>query len=105
MTALTIRQLRVDAGTGEGSRGGKVIGRTKSGKPVYNYFGHPEHRKFNASEHGDAGRIAMEYAQRPEKMHPETRKFFVGQSDKHRRKEGILRGTNPKPKRHEPGYY
>lgn len=50
-----------DAG-GEGSRGGKIIGRTKSGKPVYG--SHSSHVGFandqnhlNAEEHGEAAKL------------------------------------------------
>ncbi len=47
-------QPRYDAGTGAGSRGGNVIGRTRSGKPIYQNHGHPEHNNFNAPEHTEA---------------------------------------------------
>jgi hypothetical protein len=39
----------------EGSRGGKVIGHTKSGKPIYDSFGHPKHDDFNSVDHKEAG--------------------------------------------------
>lgn len=32
---LQITGLKVDAGSGEGTRGGKIIGHTGSGKPIY----------------------------------------------------------------------
>jgi hypothetical protein len=38
---------------GEGSKGGKVIGHTKSGKPVYEKL-HPSYKKFTAEDHKDA---------------------------------------------------
>jgi hypothetical protein len=41
-------------GSGEGSRGGKVIGHTTSGKPIYDAPGHPAHGKFNAGERQEA---------------------------------------------------
>lgn len=50
---LKINNLKVD-GAGEGSRGGKVIGHTKSGKPVYMKHGHPSHGDFTKSEHVEA---------------------------------------------------
>jgi len=40
--------------TGEGSRGGKIIGHTKSGKPIYDIHGHPAHADFKGSDHGEA---------------------------------------------------
>ncbi len=50
----------------EGSRGGKVIGHTRTGKPIYEDFSHDKHREFNESEHNDAAeahsKIADKYA-------------------------------------------
>jgi len=40
-------------GGGEGSRGGKVIGRTKSGKPIYSsHMG--DHARFSRHDHAEA---------------------------------------------------
>ena len=39
---------------GEGSKGGKVIGHTKSGKPIYENAKHASHREFTSSEHKEA---------------------------------------------------
>lgn len=39
---------------GEGSRGGKVIGHTKSGKPIYDSFEHEGHKNFTTEDHKDA---------------------------------------------------
>lgn len=39
---------------GEGSRGGRVIGHTKSGKAIYDKFGHASHAGFSSADHGDA---------------------------------------------------
>lgn len=39
---------------GEGSRGGKVIGHTRSGKPIYADAGHVEHKHFDAKDHFDS---------------------------------------------------
>lgn len=49
---LQITGLKVDAG--EGSRGGRVIGHTTSGKPIYMNHGHSGHKNFNAKEHEEA---------------------------------------------------
>lgn len=38
----------------EGSRGGKVIGHTRSGKPIYADSNHPEHKTFDAKDHFDS---------------------------------------------------
>lgn len=42
---------------GEGSKGGRVIGHTSSGKPVYDTFKHEEHKEFTAKEHDEAKEI------------------------------------------------
>lgn len=42
----------------EGSRGGKVIGHTKSGKPIYSEY-HPSHRSFTAAEHKEAADLHL----------------------------------------------
>lgn len=42
---------------GEGSRGGKVIGHTTSGKPIYGSFDHAAHKDFSAQDHADAAHI------------------------------------------------
>lgn len=39
---------------GEGSRGGKVIGHTRSGKPIYENHNHPSHKDFSEEDHHDA---------------------------------------------------
>ena len=54
---LQITGLKVDAGAGPGSRGGKIIGHTKSGKPVYMNHNHPSHKEFTATEHIQAKNV------------------------------------------------
>ena len=44
------REARWDA-TGEGSRGGHIIGHTSSGKPIYSTHGHAAHKGFDRMEH------------------------------------------------------
>lgn len=39
---------------GEGSKGGKVIGHTRSGKPIYDQFNNPAHKDFTAEDHESA---------------------------------------------------
>lgn len=39
---------------GEGSKGGHVIGHTKSGKPIYDSANHPSHSNFTKQDHLDA---------------------------------------------------
>jgi hypothetical protein len=38
---------------GEGSKGGKIIGHTKSGKAIYDSANHPEHKEFTEEDHKD----------------------------------------------------
>lgn len=49
-----LRLKREDAGTGAGSRGGHVIGKTSSGKPIYDSHGHEGHKGFSAQDHHEA---------------------------------------------------
>ena len=39
---------------GEGSKGGKVIGHTKSGRPIYDTFNHSDHKNFTPQDHANA---------------------------------------------------
>jgi hypothetical protein len=39
---------------GEGDRGGKIIGHTKSGKPIYDKHYHESHKDFSAADHREA---------------------------------------------------
>ena len=41
--------------SGAGSRGGKVIGKTRSGKPIYDSHDHKGHTGFSKQDHKDAG--------------------------------------------------
>ena len=50
---LTIKK----ASGGPGSRGGKVIGTTRSGKSIYAHADHPGHQSFTAKDHVDAARM------------------------------------------------
>ena len=42
---------------GAGSRGGHVIGKTKSGKPIYANFSHADHAGFSKRDHKDAAAL------------------------------------------------
>ena len=46
-------EVRIDT-EGEGSRGGKIIGHTSSGKPIYDQATHPAHAGFGYAEHTEA---------------------------------------------------
>ncbi len=53
---LKLKNLKVDAG-GEGSKGGKVVGHTSSGKPIYMNAKHPDHAGFSQKDHERAARL------------------------------------------------
>lgn len=42
---------------GEGTRGGKIIGYTKSGKPIYDEANHEAHKDFTLGDHNDAYKL------------------------------------------------
>jgi hypothetical protein len=44
----------LNKGFGEGSKGGQVVGHTRSGKPIYDRHDHQAHTVFDADEHDDA---------------------------------------------------
>ena len=60
------KSFELEKAKGEGSRGGKVIGHTRSGKPIYDEAHHKGHEKFTHSDHVDAykahKKIHNEYA-------------------------------------------
>lgn len=43
----------------EGSKGGKIIGHTQSGKPIYENADHPSHQDFSDQDHIDAQKYAL----------------------------------------------
>ncbi len=43
-----------------GPRGGKIIGRTRSGKPIYEHKDHSEHNSFDRMDHLDAATLHKE---------------------------------------------
>lgn len=63
MMELAIGHLNVnDTGahrdaTGEGSRGGRIVGHTSSGKPIYMNHGHPAHKDFTQKDHHEAAML------------------------------------------------
>ena len=70
----TVVMMRNDAG--EGSRGGKIVGHTSSGKPIYALGTSSglalQHNQFTPKDHEEAANI-----------HLELKKKFEDQGDKH----------------------
>lgn len=68
----------------EGSKGGKVIGHTRSGKPIYETYDHPTHKKFTSADHNDASKLhhkkRIEYRKNGDE---EKRAFHKIQDEKH----------------------
>lgn len=46
---------------GEGSKGGKIIGHTKLGRPIYDSHSHEKHQGFSQKEHQDAAHAHMSH--------------------------------------------
>lgn len=69
---LQLRGLKVDA-KGEGTRGGKIIGHTSSGKPIYGSHSHPSHGLFTTKDHRDAVKVHSKRA----KVLEEARSNFL----------------------------
>ncbi len=90
-----ITGLRVDAGGGPGSRGGRVIGKTKSGKPIYDTHKHPGHKGMSQKEHNEAGELHKKLARESEDK---------SKSEHHNPQAGghFLKALNLKSKRNPP---
>lgn len=59
VSVFGVFQSQVRKAMGEGTRGGKVIGHTKSGKPIYQGKSalHVDHKKWSKQDHKDASKI------------------------------------------------
>lgn len=81
---------------GEGSRGGKVIGHTKSGKPIYDSHNHSSHSKFSSKDHEDAEALHGEEMSKYKPTTLEGReklKYHKEQSHEHRDSSQALPGS------------
>lgn len=90
---------------GEGSKGGKIIGHTRSGKAIYDKIGHASYSNFDHKDHMDASNVHSSIGHVPSYETPLSReeannhvhaswkhedKFFEQhQSDKESGKEGV----------------
>ena len=59
-------EIRQDVGTGEGSRGGHIMGHTSSGKPIYSYAAHENHSNFTPVDHAEAAHLHQHLAKAQE---------------------------------------
>lgn len=60
---------------GEGSKGGKIIGHTKSGKPIYDKANHTSHSNFSKQDHKDAANTHDRFIVREENAKHHTKQF------------------------------
>lgn len=68
---------------GEGSRGGKVIGHTESGKPIYENHDHPAHKNFTSNDHTDAVYAHVNLTSRKSLATKEEKKKHLEEGKKH----------------------
>ena len=67
--------------SGEGSRGGKIIGHTSSGKPIYENHNHPDHANFDSNDHKDAADAHLNKWKKVKKiMHAKAAEFHDNKS-------------------------
>lgn len=52
-----------------GPRGGKIIGKTRSGKPIYDSADHPAHQGFSKEDHKDAAQLHHDIIHAPQPPH------------------------------------
>jgi len=71
---------------GEGSRGGKVIGHTDSGKPIYEKANHPSHKSFNRGDHQDAHNLHQKLGKEAENKKDKEKEYFHFQQGSEHRK-------------------
>ncbi|NBW99903.1 hypothetical protein EBR03_10075, partial [bacterium] len=85
-----LEEIIEKAGTGEGSRGGKVVGHTASGKPIYYSAGNSNHKKFSKQDHADA---ALAHSSIRSRLSDEYHAQHNGDgtfSEKHRKRKAQL---------------
>lgn len=89
-TDTLIKSHEEDLLKSEGSKGGKVIGHTKSGKPIYESHDHPSHKEFTAADHEDAYHLHNHIAPaRYGKPDNDKEKHNWDQADKHYRSSEV----------------
>jgi len=95
----------IKAGTGEGSRGGKIIGHTRSGKPIYQDANHADHSSFTKQDHKNAATLRMKLSDEADdkaKLYgsPEGDEHFV--AAQHHLEEASKKTRESKPKPSKP---
>jgi len=95
----------IKAATGEGSRGGKIIGHTRSGKPIYQDANHADHSSFTKQDHKNAATLRMKLSDEADdkaKLYgsPEGDEHFV--AAQHHLEEASKKTRESKPKPSKP---
>lgn len=96
--------------SGPGSRGGKVIGTTKSGKPIYDTFSHEGHKDFTSQDHKDAENLHLGEKTKQEKKYFNKDKDYDSEKssnhsenfNKHRTKSIELKEKEKSEKKERP---
>lgn len=70
---------------GEGTHGGKVIGHTKSGKPIYEKMNTPDYKHFTSTDHREATELHLNEAKKYEHSDPTKGKAHWNEAWKHDR--------------------
>jgi hypothetical protein len=90
-------------GHGEGSRGGIVIGHTKTMKPVYQDSSHSSHATFSSADHNDAveahkAKIWEAIRKRDSETTPEGRAYHASKIEYHKGARDYHRGRAERAK-------
>lgn len=75
--------------SGEGSKGGNVIGHTSTGKPIYDKFSHVGHKDFTAGEHSEAATLHGEHRKEANAKYHDT----TDESEREKHKKVALHHT------------
>ncbi len=92
----------IEKSGGEGSKGGKVIGHTSTGKPIYGHYPHTiqnPHKHFTSEEHKEAAKLHHERREETLKEHFNAKGKKTNESDEEhesRKKQQIETARNGK---------
>jgi hypothetical protein len=91
---------------GEGSRGGHIVGHTKSGKPIYKDANHADHSSFTKQDHKNAATLRMKLSDEADdkanlRGSPEGDEHFVAAQHHIEEASKKTRESKPKPSKPE----
>lgn len=70
-----------------GPHGGKILGRTESGKPIYDRHDHPAHKDYSPKDHQDASQL-HQYIALANRRKPTVESHHWSQHEEHQKKVG-----------------